>query len=908
MSYISAITKDNYVTVWERDETGRNVVEYTAPYYFYVDDPRGKDRTIFDTPVKRIDCGDSRQAFYKKRNEFRDKGIKVWESDISPEIRVLSKQYFEKPAPVLHISFLDIEVDYDRERGFSSPKDPYAPINAMSIFHEHRNEMIALAVPCPNSLEDIVWTNELLEAACNDIEPLPTDYKTKFFVCKDERELLERFLEEIEDSDLLCGWNAERFDFPYIGKRIEMTLGKHRLRSMSFIEGEEPKFVEVEEKKRPGAPKTNKPAQTFLKLDLSGRILADYMILYKKYEASEKPSYKLATISEDVLVDDETEEPLLPKLEYDGSLFDLYQKDFAYFVRYNIRDSEILHGFEKKLAYVELANQMYHLSCGLFVHVPGTLKLAELAIVNYCHHELKRVVNNVTEPLIDKMIEGALVLLPQIGMHDMLGSIDINSLYPTAIRSINISPEKLRGQFFENARACLEIAKRSNVYLTLELHPSGEQITQTAAEWRDDLLDRGWAISGYGTVFDQDEQGIIPAILSDWFKQRKVFQAKKKDAEKAHNSEEAAYYDRLQYVYKIKLNSLYGALSNLYFRFYDLRMGESTTGTGRMILKHQCRKTNEILEGKYDIEIPMYANAEDAAERGHPPEVALDGPIFKGKFQTESVIYGDTDSTYFKTWATTVDEAILIADAVADKVNESYKPFMQEMFLCQPGFDDLVKAGREVVSDRGIFVEKKRYMLHLVDVEGKRVDKCKVMGLDTKKTTLPTAIAKRLNKFIERYLKGETWEDVSVSIVEFKNELMSTKDIMSIGLPKGVKGVDEYTGNWELDTKTRLPGHVAASIHYNLMLEQYHDRISMPITSGMKIKVFYLKVPRGRFKSIALPTDAEFVPEWFMEDFAIDRAAHIQRLVDNPLQNILKAVGKKSPTKESLVFEEEWVF
>ena len=200
-------------------------------------------------------------------------------------------------------------------------------------------------------------------------------------------------------------------------------LVKHRLRAMSFLEGNDPVFVEVSEKGKPGTADSKKPIQTFLKLELSGRILADYMVLYKKYEASEKPSYKLATISEDVLVDDETEEPLLPKLEYEGSLFDLYQKDFAYFVRYNIRDSEILHGFERKLAYVELANQMYHLSCGLFVHVPGTLKLAELAIVNYCHHELKRVVNDVTEPEIDKMIEGALVLLPQIGMHDMLGSI-----------------------------------------------------------------------------------------------------------------------------------------------------------------------------------------------------------------------------------------------------------------------------------------------------------------------------------------------------------------------------------------------------------------------------------------------------------------------------------------------------
>lgn len=372
--------------------------------------------------------------------------------------------------------------------------------------------------------------------------------------------------------------------------------------------------------------------------------------------------------------------------------------------------------------------------------------------------------------------------------------------------------------------------------------------------------------------------------------------------------QEAEQYDRLQYVFKIKLNSLYGALSNLYFRFYDLRLGESTTSVGRAIITHQSRKVSEILDGNYDVDFPTYHTVEAAAKMGHPPETALNGPLFNGKFQSPSVIAGDTDSTYFLTNTDNTEDAIAVADYVAEVVNDSYQEFMQKTFLCQPEFDNLVKCGREVVSDRGIFVEKKRYILHLVDLDGKRVDKCKVMGLDTKKTTLPVAVSKRLNKFIELYLKGMTWEEVSIEMVDYKTELENSKDISDIGLPKGVKNVEEYTRKWLLDPKTRLPGHVAAAMHYNLMLEQYGDRVSMPIMSGMKLKVFYLKMPRGRFKSIALPTDAEFVPPWFLEDFDVDKKAHILRLVDNPLQNILKAVGKKTPTKASLVFDQEWEF
>ena len=123
---------------------------------------------------------------------------------------------------------------------------------------------------------------------------------------------------------------------------------------------------------------------------------------------------------------------------------------------------------------------------------------------------------------------------------------------------------------------------------------------------------------------------------------------------------------------------------------------------------------------------------------------------------------------------------------------------------------------------------------------------------------------------------------------------------MSIGLPKGIKNVEKYTKDLEvLGTGITLPGHVAASIHYNLCLEKYNDLVSPEIISGMKIKVFYLTSKYGRFKSIALPVDIEAVPSWFMEEYIIDRDAQIKRLVDNPLLNIIKAIDKVVPTKQT---------
>lgn len=937
MSYISATTDKNTVIVWERNDVGERVVrDFPSPLYFYYDDPDGKYRTIYDTPVSKAEY-DTVSDFRAGKKRFESDRVKTWESDISPELRVLSNKYFGAPAPKLNVTFLDIEVDYDPEIGFSSTENPYAPINAVAIYHRWLKEFVVLVVPPEKG-----WTEDNLmdamEKGCPEA-PLPKE-DVRLVLCENERELLIHLLVELEDSDVMSGWNSDLFDIPYIAQRILRVLDNEIVDLSTVVDMTIPKKPRVSYEDNPNQYISRPGRFKYLKqldfpaygmpsfravqsrttgklmghtLDLIGRIRVDYMDLIKKFEPGERQSYKLSSVSDDVLVDEKTGEPLLPKLEYSGSLANLYRDNFAYFVRYNIRDTEILEGFEAKLGYVELANQLCHLSTGLFPHVSGTLKLAELALVNYCHHTLKRVVNNNTAPEEDRQIDGALVLYPQVGLHEFVGSVDINSLYPSAIRSINISPEMIRGQFIGCAKDANEIAKGSDRLLTLVLEDGDKtELTRTAKEWREKFQELKWAISGYGTVFDQAEMGFIPALLAEWYAMRKEYQAKKKAAGSTGDAEMAAYYDRLQYVYKIKLNSLYGALTNLHFRFFDLRMGESTTGTGRAVVRHQCRFINQTLGGEYDVDFPLYASIEDAIKSGYSQQeaeqISLHGPKFNGKHQADAIVYGDTDSTYFKTYGLSVEEATAIADLVAVKVNESYPEFMRETFLCTPGFDTIIKAAREIVMDKGIFVEKKRYILHLVDLDGKKCDKMKVMGLDTKKTTLPADVSKVLNGFIERYLKGETWDELAKDIVAYKTRLIGLDDITRLGLPKGVQNVEDYTAAFEDDYKARLPGHVAASIYYNQCLQQYGDKVSTPIKSGMKIKVFYLKNPRGKFKSIALPTDLEIVPKWFHENIVVDKDAHIERLVDNPLGNILKAIGKKTPTKHSLMVSRALTF
>ena len=248
-------------------------------------------------------------------------------------------------------------------------------------------------------------------------------------------------------------------------------------------------------------------------------------------------------------------------------------------------------------------------------------------------------------------------------------------------------------------------------------------------------------------------------------------------------------------------------------------------------------------------------------------------------------------------------EAVRVADDVAKHVNDRFPDFMADAFLCQPDFMSMVKAAREVVAPRGIFVTPKRYVLWVTNMDGKPVDKLKVMGLDTKKTILPRYIQKKLNSYIERFLKGEDWSSVAQDVVAYKEYLRTEQNLIELGLPKGINKLELYTAEYlSGGDKVRLPGHVAAAILFNKMLDENEDTQTMRITSEMKIKVFYLRRPIGRFKSIAFPVDEERVPQWFLDqNFDVDK--QIEKLVDNPLKNLLKAINLSPPSKQSLFVE-----
>ena len=355
---------------------------------------------------------------------------------------------------------------------------------------------------------------------------------------------------------------------------------------------------------------------------------------------------------------------------------------------------------------------------------------------------------------------------------------------------------------------------------------------------------------------------------------------KKRNAEKMRdcgdNEIEKAYWDKRQLVKKINLNSLYGAILNPGCRFFDMRIGQSVTLSGRCITKHMASKVNEIVAGKYD-------------------------------HLGESVVYGDTDSVYFSAFQTlqkeindkvipwNKDSIVTLYDKIAEEVNTSFTGFMSKAFHCPNTRGDVIRGGRELVASKGLFITKKRYAVLYYDIEGHRTDaagtdgKMKAMGLDLKRSDTPVFVQDFLSEILMMVLQGKGETEVLEEITNFREEFKSRPG-WEKGSPKRANNMTKYTEAEEKQGRANMPGHVRASMNWNRCREMYGDKYSMPITDGAKVIVCKLKNNPLGYTSIAYPVDEMRIPDWF-KDMPFDGDAMEATILDQKIDNLIGVLG-----------------
>ncbi len=332
--------------------------------------------------------------------------------------------------------------------------------------------------------------------------------------------------------------------------------------------------------------------------------------------------------------------------------------------------------------------------------------------------------------------------------------------------------------------------------------------------------------------------------------------------------------------------NVYGALLNNASKFYDHRLGQSVTLTGRCITRHMIAEINHILTDKYD-------------------------------HMGEAIIYSDTDSCYFSAsklvkglsnnefdWSK--ENIVQLYDMIGEQVNGTFDNFMKQAFNV-PEEKSVIAASRESVASRGLFIKKKRYAVLVYDLEGARLDlvpeqeaikkkmipnygKVKSTGLDTKRTDTPKPIQDFLTSVLEMVLQGKNEEAILEYITDFREEFKTWPAYLK-GRPVSANKLNHYLDFFNNPDKRingrkpTIPGHIRGAIHWNLLRQAHGDYYSQEIQDGQKIIVCKLGPNPMRWDCIAYPVDEFHLPKWFKE-LPFDSAMMEDKIIDQKLQNL----------------------
>jgi len=763
--------------VWD-DQRGHLEVPYRK--YAYVKDGNGQHVSLYGDRLKRVSKWDKDDPT-------------LHESDVPPTTRFLVDNYGDSDEMSVghRIMFFDIEVEVTD--GFPDVQKAQNVITSIALYDCLTDKYFTYCYDAEKRIKSYTKDDEVVEFYDTEYEML-----NKFF---------QKYL-EIRPT-IVSGWNSEFFDIPYLYNRAVRVLGPEVANLLSPIS----QVIYSEYKK---------------KHTIAGVSSLDYLQLYRQFTFGQKSSYRLDYIGE--------VEVGMKKVDYEGTLNDLYEKDLQTFIDYNIRDVRILVELDRKLDFINVARGIAHLGHVPYEDIQMSSRWLEGAILVYLKKIGVVAPNKPPRPKqhLEDKFAGAYVQEPQAGKHDWVYDLDITSMYPSVIRSLNISPETKVGKVVGWDDE--EFLKKENKKTYTLLNKKGKEMGKmTERELQQYFDEAKVSIASNGVIYRTDKQGLIPALLEKWFNERVEMRKLVKKFHDEGDKEKEQYFDRRQHIQKIVLNSLYGVLGLPVFRFYDLDNAEATTLTGQQLIKFSKKITNHF----YNKEL---GTADDYVIYIDTDSIFASAvPLIKKRFPNQELT------------ETMMTQRIMdICAEVQDYLNKSYDYFAKKFCNIDEHVFDIKQ---EVVAKTGLFITKKRYGLRIINDAGRKVNKIHVKGLDTIRSNFAVAMKDLLQKVLDDILADVPKEKIDERISIFKRNMTSLHyDVMAN--PIGVKGIGKYEVKDEESSfsqyKKGTPVHVKSAINYNSLIDYWYEgKRYEKIGNGNKIKWVYLKENEFGFDTIA---------------------------------------------------------
>ena len=760
----------NLVHIWD-DRLGYRAFPYTR--YAYEKVANGEYTTLYGDRVRKI---------YKFKKDDPD----LFESDVPETTRVLVDTYTDSDIPSDGHVVLTYDIEVEMESGLPDPQKGENELTAIGLHDSATNQYWVLIMD---------KEGKMVERKTDKAIVIPF---------RDERDMILKYLDLYEyiNPTIVTGWNIDYFDTPYLYNRIKRLLGERHANRLSPI----------------GECFWSPYRSRFF---MAGVSYLDYLSLYKNFTYSELDNYRLDSIA--------NKELGRGKIEYSGNLDILFRDDIEKFIEYNLVDVELVVDLNSKLQFIDLARGICHAGHVPYEDFVYSSKYLEGALLTYLKRknivapnkpaDRQERMEALRENNEEKFI-GAYVKAPIVGKYEWIYDLDLTSLYPSIIMTVNISPETKMAKIEDwDANEFMKGTKSSYVV-------DGDIISRENLQKM--LNETKYSVASNGVMYDTTKPGCIPDILDLWFNQRVEFRKLEKKFGEEGDKEKYAFYKKRQLVQKILLNSLYGVLGLPAFRFYDVDNATAVTLTGQTVIK----STAEMANIKYN------------------KELGTTGQDFN--------IYIDTDSVFFsavpildhrhKDWRTLSDDDIAlkvdtIAGETQDFLNNFYDMLSERVFnVAKEKHRFQIK--KEFVSRSGIWIAKKRYAQWIIAENGVPMDRLDVKGLDVVRSSYPAQFRKFMSTVLIDILKGKTETELTDMIYDFKKSL-STMDVVSVAKNSAVKELSKYvpkkaTAMFQFVSAT--PAHVKAALAHNQLLVHFKCGSKYePMKDGDKVKWVYLK-------------------------------------------------------------------
>ena len=830
--------REGTVTLFGWSETGdRTRRECSFEPYLYTEDPRGDKTSIFGTKVKKR----SFNTGYNRYKFLQDSGVKRVFENSPPAQQFLLDMYWEeneKPefnSNPIKYCFIDIET-YSVDT-FPDVDDPTHVCNVITVWDNFSKKFNTFGI------------HEYTGEGRDDMI---------YHYCKSEREMFLAFLKYIERQhpDIISGWNSEGFDIPYIVNRMERILGQEYVDRLSPLRN-------VYFRMRKGTFGREQKRYYF-----DGVANLDYLDVYKRFCLKLRESYKLDAIGELELGQ--------KKIDYEGlALHELADQDWNKFIDYNVQDVNLLVELEEKLQYIPLLRMLSYVGLTTLEGAMGTIGVINGALTVRARKRGEVISTFVRNGNKDHKNPGAYVAEPKRGFKENIISFDANSLYPNVMISLNTSPETKVGK----------IEKNDGKEITIQ-HNSGRLFTLSKRDFVKFLKDEKCALSKAGFLFSQKKRGIIPEFLEYYYNQRVEIKKKlftntkklKKDPNNINLKYEVERLNTQQMVIKILINSCYGYMGNKNAPIGDDDIAASVTLTGQAVIKY----SNECLKDFIRNEVGSDNISEHNLE--------------------ECIVYNDTDSSYIsisplikngvKFWEDESkglihQETYDKIQEIEDRLNEDITAWAKKALLTD---DPRFVFKREMIADVATFIQKKRYVMHILDDEGIKENKFKYTGVEVVRTTMPNAIKPYAKGIIETML---TTQDLGKTNKIF-NEAYETFKTLSpeeISFVMGIKSYEKYAVQCrEWQTVKGMPVHAKSAYYYNQILEKLGTGNKYEsISSGDKVRFMYIETP-NKYGLQSMGFKYEW-PSEFNELFKIDYEKMFDKILFQSIARFYDSVG-----------------